>query len=50
MSKYYKLTDDNRMPEKLLCRSNSDPLISLYEIGDQSEIPVVFSLFLSVWF
>ena len=37
-------------PKNSLCRSNSDPLISLYEIGDQSEIPVVFSLFLSVWF
>ena len=37
-------------PKNSLCRSNSDPLISLYEIGDQSEIPVVFSLFLSVRF
>ena len=37
-------------PKNSLCRSNSDPLISLYEIGDQSEISVVFSLFLSVRF
>ena len=37
-------------PKNSLCRSNSDPLISLYEIGDQSEISVVFSLLLSVRF